>query len=247
MPHIDNNFQHFKVPGEKNTSIPKLMRLPQEQTGFSTLSKEHMLKQLTAYSKRALDCMEKCTSLPPNKCIEQISWSLYLLEKEISIIRDLAVDLHSPDIYCTFDYANDYLPGINAFIDNGFLKLDLPILLPKRKQNLKSAYFLLGIKHALDGLDLRNVPHTGQLCIVFIHCYKKLDALRKMRDHDNIEIKWVIDALNTFLLTEDNPLYLNHYQQSALDERNHTIIYLVPAKDIGTFLNDHYEEWAISL
>ena len=244
-----NNFKRFSIPSDSNpASNPfDLLPLTKENTPHP-MDNAQTEASLHSLCERASICIKKAASASDIKeRSEQFSWAVYLLEKSISLVRNMAIENNCDPLFSVYESEEGYFPGIYAYVEDGILTFDLPILLPKRNSNQKTDYYVKGIEHALQEVNLCCVPHEGCLCIVFLHCYDRHKYLREIRDHDHIEIKWIIDALNTFLLTEDNPLYLNHYSQSTLDERNHTLIYLVPANEIGDFLNQHYESWSISL
>ena len=59
-----------------------------------------------------------------------------------------------------------------------------------------------------------------------------------MRDHDNIEVKSVIDAVAFFVLYDDGPLTCEHFYCSAAGDENRTEVFVVPRSDFVKWLTD---------
>ena len=81
------------------------------------------------------------------------------------------------------------------------------------------------------------------IAIIFLHCYQKNHASWAKKDHDNIEIKWIIDALNNHFFIDDGPFRTSLYHHSTIDEVDHTCIYLVPFWNLIDFLKVHFPKW----
>ena len=66
--------------------------------------------------------------------------------------------------------------------------------------------------------------HLSYVC----HRYDKSRPEREYRDHDNIEMNAIIDALALYTLYDDAPLRCEHHYCSLTDDRDATTILLVP-------------------
>ncbi|MEG0768043.1 MAG: DUF6100 family protein, partial [Clostridia bacterium] len=66
-------------------------------------------------------------------------------------------------------------------------------------------------------------------CVLTVcHRYDRNRPERELRDHDNIELNAVVDALALYVLYDDAPLRLEHHYCSIKDDRDATTMLLVP-------------------
>ena len=66
-------------------------------------------------------------------------------------------------------------------------------------------------------------------CVLTVcHRYDKDRSEREYRDHDNIELNAVTDALALYALYDDAPLRCEHHYCSVKDDRDATTVLLVP-------------------
>ncbi len=70
-----------------------------------------------------------------------------------------------------------------------------------------------------------------------MHCYEKGLPLGRVRDHDNIEEKHVLDVISNFFLRSDGGLYINVYHESRLEEEDGTCICVMKQKAFPEWLN----------
>lgn len=79
-----------------------------------------------------------------------------------------------------------------------------------------------------------NIPRfTEKVVLCFRHIYLPED---KLIDHDNIEIKTVIDAITLNVLQDDNPSRCSLYMDYGIGDYRHTEIDIVPEKDFCQYL-----------
>lgn len=124
--------------------------------------------------------------------------------------------------------------GIRVKEDNGVVEIALPCLLPKRKN--RSNGFITG---PLSGvlsqfiLDKQEPFNKFEHCVICItHVYdKKLINRRRIRDHDNMELKDIIDTINMFLLTDDTGSLCDIYSTSKVADDDFTLISIM-GKDL---------------
>ena len=111
---------------------------------------------------------------------------------------------------------------------DGTLTVTLPGLLPKRKNHTSPDFLIAPLYHALAGYlyPIRLYDHTV-ICIT--HIYDAELGQTAVRDHDNIEVKPVLDAVALFALPDDSGLCCSLFQSTAFGERHCTVIRLLDA------------------
>lgn len=83
--------------------------------------------------------------------------------------------------------------------------------------------------------DKRYAVYDKKAVICFIHHFS---TEHNVRDHDNFEIKFIIDALATYLLVDDSSKYCSHYMDYVLDKKDYTEIFVVPISHFAIFANN---------
>ena len=146
------------------------------------------------------------------KDYEKISTDAALLGERITCrLRHLVYDM-------TEIKKSDYLVatgethGIEIKYEDGFFKITLPCLLPKRNKRNGSEFLIDPLYFTLmDYKRTHSVPFFKQCTICFTHVYD--ESLRKshVRDYDNLELKQVLDVLSAFVLTDDNGYLCDAY------------------------------------
>ena len=110
-------------------------------------------------------------------------------------------------------------------------------LLPK-KNGGNAIYVRASITLSLSEFFKNNkkVMITEPSTLVVKHNYDKTRPEKEYRDHDNIELNVIIDALAMNLLPDDSPLTLRHYYFSKPTDEDSTEIFLIPNKNFIDFL-----------
>ena len=134
---------------------------------------------------------------------------------------------------------------------NGILKVELPFLLPHRKSKytdyIYQPLFLAMEKWCGErekkGLE---VPAFREAVVCFCHVYDKGKPEIRVRDHDNIEEKQVVDALGTFFLESDGGLYLDTYHTTVMGDGDWTEVFLMEKGRFGDWIKAFYEENGVS-
>jgi len=117
----------------------------------------------------------------------------------------------------------------------GWLKIIIPALLP-RKERGNQDYIQENLYPAIKRfVEARPPIHFEKSVIVFRHVYNYQRPERLLRDHDNIELNAVVNAVAFYLLRSDSPQYLEHYYCAARGEADATEVYLVPQDDFDSF------------
>ena len=144
-------------------------------------------------------------------------------------------------VYCTnnIDWP-DLLAGaavdIGIAVDcdiNGIVEMTIPCMMPHKRKNL-TAYITAPLYTALERFVLVDESSEGYVkpyerfkhCVICItHVYDRtLYGKGRKRDHDNKEIKGIVDVINTFLLTDDNESLCDIFNTSELSDRDSTRI-----------------------
>jgi hypothetical protein len=112
--------------------------------------------------------------------------------------------------------------------NNGTVEITLPCLIPRRKT--KATDFIIApLQEILSRFVSSRKPRFERFkhCVIcFTHVYDKSMLRRRHggRDHDNIEIKPIIDTINLFLLTDDTGSLCNIYNSCEIADRDMTRI-----------------------
>ena len=64
-------------------------------------------------------------------------------------------------------------------------------------------------------------------------------SVARVRDHDNIEEKQMVDAMGMFFLVSDGGLYLDSYHTSTMGEEDRTYLFLMT--------QEHFPQWISSM
>jgi len=120
--------------------------------------------------------------------------------------------------------------GIVVKYDNsGIVDITIPCLIPNRKK--KSKEFITAPLHAALERFVLDRPQGSPFekfthCVICItHLYDEvLFGIGRKRDHDNIEIKGIIDVINSFLLTDDTGNLCDIYNTSKITNADFTRI-----------------------
>lgn len=112
----------------------------------------------------------------------------------------------------------------------GILMVELPCLMPHRKDKYTDFLYrplYMALKRWCMGREEQAVPYYQRAVACLYHEYGGEDSGQRIRDHDNIEAKQLIDALGIFFLRSDGGLNLDTYQTSGKGERNRTHLFLM--------------------
>ena len=123
-----------------------------------------------------------------------------------------------------------------SFTEEGWFSLRMPILLPRKEKSSRS--YIRGFLYpALERFALAREKIRYRNCVlIFRHVYDGHRPEREYRDHDNIELNTVVDAIAMFFLVDDTPLECRHYYCSAAGDEERTEVYIVPREDFETWL-----------
>lgn len=131
--------------------------------------------------------------------------------------------------------------GIRVEYGSGILKVELPSLLPHRKSKYTD-YLYKPVTMALEDWCRRRqeqgeeVPQFERAAVCFLHVYDRKQPVARVRDHDNIEEKQMVDALGMFFLVSDGGLYLDTFHTSLLGEEDRTWLFLMKQEDFPQWI-----------
>lgn len=129
------------------------------------------------------------------------------------------------------------IPVEIGFTDEGWLKLQMPILLPRKEKSSRS--YIRGFLYpALEKFAFSREKIRYRNCVlIFRHVYDRNRPEREYRDHDNIELNTVVDAIAMFFLVDDTPLECRHYYCNAAGDAEKTEVYIVPRTEFQHWLD----------
>lgn len=134
------------------------------------------------------------------------------------------------------------LHGIRVGYESRILKVELPGLLPHRKSKYTD-YLYKPVILALESWCIRRqeqreeVPQFERAAVCFLHVYDRKQSVARVRDHDNIEEKQMVDALGMFFLVSDGGLYLDTFHTSLLGEEDRTCLFLMDQKEFPQWIH----------
>ena len=131
--------------------------------------------------------------------------------------------------------------GIEAEYAEGILRIDLPVLIPHRKAAYtdflcKPLYTALQHWCVKQAEQSKEIPFFEYATVAFVHEYDRTLPLARVRDHDNMEEKQILDVIDNFFLKSDNGKYINTYHEIALAETDRTHIYVMRREDFPLWL-----------
>ncbi len=166
----------------------------------------------------------------------KIQSELNKMYSQISYIQQLIGEYKSDNNLATAD--PEFIKNTQFSFNNDVLHIIYPSLLPKKLKNNKD----IGIetKRITDSYTAaihdyfkkhQSKIYNEKVILCFIHHYESELAVR---DHDNYSLREIINALCTYVLTDDNPKWCAHYTDYRLSDKNYSEIYVIPdsKKDI---------------
>ncbi len=129
--------------------------------------------------------------------------------------------------------------GIEIEYTDGVLEITLPWLLPKRKQRHSMEFLFDSLHYTLqEYIRTHRIPRFKN-CVICCSCvYDKSRPLRRVRDHDNLELKQVIDIIATFALIDDSGVYCDTYNTAELGDKDCTRITVMDKEHFMTWLEE---------
>ena len=193
----------------------------------------------TEYIRKLLGYMKKMSTLMvPEATQEQRAELEYLSECSACVSREMASVVAKIPIREVMIKAAETM-GITIEKKNGILVVNIPMILPT-KAKTKAGYLFDPIFYAMQNASEQEpflLKEKAMMCIEFI--YDRSNKNIPRGDHDNKEVKQVIDAIANFVVPDDSDDYLSICQISTKGDYNHTKVYVMPEKDFGEFFLKH--------
>lgn len=130
--------------------------------------------------------------------------------------------------------------GITITSEHGWIKIVMPFLLPSKRSKKYNCDLLIDpLDYALRAFAKEFPVKKYEDCILaFRHIYTKEFPDRAIRDHDNIEIKKVIDVITSHLMVDDSGRFCSHFYTSAVGEKEVTEVYVMNKNGLKYWLDD---------
>ncbi len=130
--------------------------------------------------------------------------------------------------------------GIHIHYWGGVLEITLPALMPKRKYR-QSTEFLSGPLYAALSrfAGSHRLPRFSESAVCFLHVYDRALPARRVRDHDNLEAKQVLDVVNAFVLADDTGLLCDVFHTSGWGKQSCTKVFVMERAGFPKWLSEY--------
>ena len=124
-----------------------------------------------------------------------------------------------------------------GFTAEGWFCMRIPAMLPKKGKG-SADYIVEPIYPAMRRFWHGKLPASYPYnVIVFRHVYSRDRPERHYRDHDNIELNKILDAVALYVMPDDSPMRCRHYYCSAPGGTDRTEVYVIPREEFGQWLD----------
>jgi len=132
------------------------------------------------------------------------------------------------------------MQGIGVCYEDGIFEVELPCLLPKRKQWQNAEYLLDPLGAALSQYARNHPLPRFQHCVIaFSHIYDRDLPERRIRDYDNLELKQIQDVIAAFVLTDDTGAFCDVYHTTEMGGEDRTRISIMAREQLPAWLKAH--------
>lgn len=196
---------------------------------------------LLAYSRKTVNIHYENLS---DMIVEAAKSSEVLTEKMRRLVLEMTLDKRKYE-----RYKSDVvlIHGIKLKYQDEILCISLPVLIPHRKAEYTD-YIYRPLYTAFQHWCMQQaennqvIPEYKNCTVCFFHLYDKNLPLYRVRDHDNMEEKHVLDVIANFFLTSDSGYYTSTYHETRMEEKDRTVIYLIPAEVFPSWLQEKREQ-----
>lgn len=122
--------------------------------------------------------------------------------------------------------------GIKIGFTGGILEVTAPVLVPHRKKHYTD-YLYKPLHIAFQQWckkqkeEKKEVPEFQKCTVCFLHQYDRELPLGRVRDHDNMEEKHVLDVISNFFLVSDGGLHVDTYHITQMADQDATKIFVM--------------------
>ena len=129
--------------------------------------------------------------------------------------------------------------GITIEQERDWYKIILPGLLPKKRGG-SCAFIVAPLTCALaEFAECHPIERLVRCVVCFRHLYSPELPERAVRDHDNFEVKQVLDAVADQFLVDDTGLLCTNLYTTALADREATEVYVMPPESLPVWVEMH--------
>ncbi len=168
----------------------------------------------------------------PEKGYQLALEAVYVTERLAAKIRKIPVYIgHPTALEDVNKVIADAVPVKMGYTEQGWFVLRIPALLPhKEKGNIE---YLRGILYPAlkEYFKDKQVRKFDDCVIIYRHIYNRDTPRRLFRDHDNIEVNFITDAVAMKVMVDDAALRCRHYYCSAAGAEDMTEVFVVPFED----------------
>jgi len=199
------------------------------------------LKKLAA----EIDMLDHSTSPVGLKNFNKaVAATVYKGERVIKEMRNFSALSMIPDTDIfgyDFIFSAEQLGISVADRENGLIEIIIPCLLPHREKG-DNGFITVPLIRVLDkfvdGSPKFKKFEDCDICVT--HIYDKAKThMTHIRDHDNYELKKVMDVIGTFLLTSDSGRYCNTHIYTELSDASMTRIEIMPSEMFFSWIRGH--------
>lgn len=161
----------------------------------------------------------------------------------IQSLEKLCVSMRREALCCASDSErsrveealNEPLDITAEVTETGFLHARFPIVLPSRKKTDNIQLIAEVLRSKLS--QLPNIPYSAYpQTFIVCHNYKADLPEQLIRDHDNYEVKRIIDTVTPFCMPDDSVKYCDRFFTSKVSDYVSTEIWVIPTAKLGEWL-----------
>ncbi|MBT9858089.1 hypothetical protein G5B24_17880 [Blautia glucerasea] len=205
------------------------------------------MEQYMAESRNVLtSCVRLKSELQYDYFTELVLEAAKTSEKLTDKLRRLTLEVTvNPVQYENYKAELVTIHGIEVEFSEGILKVALPLLVPHRK-DFYTDFLYKPLHTALQNWCLERVkkaleiPFFEECLVCFVHVYNKnLPLVGRVRDHDNIEEKHVLDIVSSFCMKSDSGFYVDTFHTTRLGMEDGTLLYVMEAKKFPGWIREN--------
>ena len=135
------------------------------------------------------------------------------------------------------------LPASIEVTAEGWLRIELPCVMPRREDNDRSRFLAGLLRNAIHrAFPKHDQPRFHTCVLVYEHIYN-LSQSRRFIDHDNLELKHCQDVLEAAFLTNDTSALCSAFQCSHREAQDSTLIWILTPEQFPEWLKRLRECW----
>ena len=182
-------------------------------------AKSKRAENYTGYFNRVIQMLYKSERL--NEAVRRLSFEAVREGKHRRAVEETITETHE-----VFIRKSDY----------GY-EIHLPLLLPHRK-DIRASYVEGVVMSAVRQFMTEHGPveQLEDAVVCFEHIYDRKRPVGKVRDHDNIEKKRVLDVLKMHFFKTDSGLCLDIYDCSRFGEKDETVVTIMAKTNFPAFV-----------